>query len=910
MATTIALAAPASPVPQAARRRGPSARTGRDLRRGSADLGTSRWPRPRRQAGAMTMTGSATGLSEADAADAARVHGPNAIPEPRGPGAADRVLAQLRDPMVVLLLAAIAVSIALGDVTDTVVIAVVIVLNTAVGVVQELRAERALSALKSMSAPTARVLREGRVQQRPAVEVVPGDAVVLEAGDIVPADGDLITHHLLQVDEAALTGESVPVDKDGGEVFAGTVVTRGRALARITRTGADSALGSIAALLGAQRTRPTPLQRRLAALSRLLAVAAVGLSALVAIIGLVQGRAWGEVALTGISLAVAAVPESLPAVVTLALALGAHRMARRNAVVRALPAVETLGSVTVLAADKTGTLTQNRMLVERLWTPAGGEATLTGSGYDPDGEITGTGYTHLLRDLLLCNDADLHPPDDNGVWRPGGDPTEVALVVAAAKAGLDAATVRADHPRIAEIPFESATKRMTTTHTTPDGTLLEITKGAPEVLLAPDDPATQVVDAWTAQGYRVLAATEGSVVKGGALKGGALKGGVLKGGALKGGALKGGVLTGLVAITDPPRSDAAATVTAFRDAGVHLLMITGDHPDTARAIATRVGIAEPDSPVTTDHTSPHDGEPPTVYARVRPEQKLAIVADWQRRGHVVAMTGDGVNDAPALRRADIGIAMGGDGTEVARQAADLVLTDDNLHTVAHAIEEGRRIHTNVRTFLRYALAGGTAEIAVMLLGPLLGMALPLLPAQILWINMLTHGIPGVAIGAEPPTPDLMRRPPVHPDTAILTGLWFKVAWTGVLIATTTLAVGWWAHTTARPWQTAVFLTLGLAQLGVALALRSSSPGLRFLDTAVACALALHIAAVYLPPLATFLGTVPLPFSDAAIITIAASFPALAVRISEHRSPLPPPTPPADGRSARPTTAAPVAGVHP
>ncbi|WP_175482626.1 cation-translocating P-type ATPase [Actinokineospora iranica] len=808
-----------------------------------------------------TLENDAVGLTSGEAESALARHGANTIPEPRRPGALTRVAAQLRDPMIMLLLAAMALAVALGDLTDTAVIALVIVLNTTVGVVQELRAERALAALRQLSAPAARVLRDGAAVTLPAAEVVPGDVVLLEAGDIVPADGDLLSAHRLQVDEAALTGESVPVEKADGQVSAGTVVTRGRGAARVTRTGSDSALGRIAALIGAQRPRPTPLQRRLAALGRVLALTAVVLSALVAALGLLQGRPLAEVALTGISLAVAAVPESLPAVVTLALALGAHRMARRAAVVRALPAVETLGSVTVLAADKTGTLTQNRMQVERLWTPAGGEATATGSGYDPVGAVQGDGgresRTDLLRDVVLCNDGDLLPPDGEGKWRPVGDPTEVALLVVAAKDGMAVADIRAAHPRVAEVPFDSTAKRMTTTHTTPDGGVLAVTKGAPEVLLAPEDPARAVVRRWAAAGYRVLAVTDqvGAAVP---------------------------RLAGLVAITDPPRADAAEVVETFRAAGVHLLMITGDHPDTARAIAARVGIAAPDAEVTTGDDLGDGTDATQVYARIRPEQKLAVVEDWQRRGHIVAMTGDGVNDAPALRRADIGVAMGGDGTEVARQAADLVLTDDNLRTVAGAIEEGRRIHANVRTFLRYALAGGAAEIAVMLLGPLLGLAVPLLPAQILWINLVTHGLPGVAIGAEPANPGLMRRPPRPPGESILNGLWWRVGWTGALIAAATLAVGWWAADTGRPWQSMVFVCLGLAQLGVAVALRARGTRPRFLDLAVAGAAALHLAGVWFPPLAALLGTTPLTGSDVLAVTAVAAVPALVVAVTRRR----------------------------
>lgn len=816
------------------------------------------------------------GLSEREASDLRARVGPNVIPEPARPGPLSRVLAQLRDPMIMLLLGAAVLSVVLGDVTDTAVIAVVVVLNTAVGVAQELRAERSLAALRQLSAPSARILRDGRTTIRPAAEVVPDDVVALEAGDIVPADATLRQAHGLQVDEAALTGESVPVDKTGGgEVFAGTVITRGRAVAVVSRTGAGSSLGRIAALLSEQRPRPTPLQRRLSALGRTLAIAALALSAVVAVSGLLRGQPIGEMLLIGVSLAVAAVPESLPAVVTLALALGAHRMARRGAVVRSLPAVETLGSVTVLAADKTGTLTEGRMLVEWLWTPAAGECAVTGLGYEPEGTIEPGAPAELLRDVVLCNDSELLPPDDDSSrWRSMGDPTEAALLVVAAKGGVRVDELRAAFPRHAETPFDSVRKRMITVHRRPGGGWLSVGKGAPEVLLdllrpGPElDLARSVAARLAGEGHRVLAVADREVPDGpppGELE------------------LR---LVGLVAITDPPRHNARAMVEAFQRAGVRLLLITGDHPQTARVIAGRVGIDGADGDVVTGAELAAGlpagrAEHVRVYARTRPEQKLEIVQDWQDRGHVVAMTGDGVNDAPALRRADFGVAMGGEGTEVARQAADLVLTDDNLATVAAAIEEGRRIYANVRTFLRYALAGGVAEVLVMLLGPLFGMALPLLPAQILWINMLTHGLPGVALGAEPADSRIMHAAPRSPQEFVLGGgLWRRIAWTGLLIAAGTLGVGAWAHATGRPWQSLIFLTLGLAQLGVALALRRRGTGSllrpRFLDIAVAGAVLLQLGGCFLAPLRTLLGTQPVALGDLAVVVLIAALPGLVV----------------------------------
>jgi Ca2+-transporting ATPase len=851
------------------------------------------------------------GLTERQAARRLAEFGPNTIPERRPPGIPARVIAQLRDPMIMLLLGAAVLALSLRDVTDTAVIAVVIVLNTAVGVAQELRAERALTALRRLSAPTARVVRDGNPDVRPAAELVPGDLVLVAAGDVVPADGRLLEAHRLQADESALTGESVPVDKDPGVAgldvaSAGTVITSGRGVLLVTRTGATSALGRLAALIGEQRPRPTPLQQRLAALGWVLAGSALALSALVVASGLVRGRPLAEMVLTGVSLAVAAVPESLPAVVTLALALGAHRMARRAAVVRRLPAVETLGSVTVVAADKTGTLTQGRMAVARAWVPEAGHFTFSGAGYQPCGTVTPQPVAQLrelLRDAVLCNDAELRPPDgEHADWRPAGDPMEAALLVAAARAGMPAAEQRAVFPRHAEVPFDAASRLMTTVHRRVGGPgWLMVCKGAPEVLLGAASPvgpqpagcragrllpadervrrAREVAARLAGLGHRVIAVADGVFDR-------------RPDPAQPPRALR---LVGLLAVADPPRPDAGRVVAALRSAGVRLMMITGDHPDTARAVAVRIGMDGAAGEVVTG-TELAGGLPAQradqarVYARIRPEQKLDIVRAWQARGHVVAMTGDGVNDAPALRRADIGVAMGRDGTDVAREAADLVLTDDNLHNVVGAIEEGRRIYANVRTFLRYALSGGVAEVAVMLLGPLLGLAVPLRPAQILWVNMLTHGLPGVALGAEPADPSIMRAGPRSPREFVLGGgLWRRVVWTGALIAAVTLGVGWWAHRSGGAWQTCVFLTLGLAQLGVALALRRRSPRPggrrgrpRFLDVAVAGAVALQLAGVYLPPVRTLLGTEAVGATELAVATMAALIPAAAVIASRSR----------------------------
>ncbi len=833
---------------------------------------------------------SACGVSSAEASARLKRDGPNLLPQKPPVPVWRRVASQLRDPLIIVLLVAVVLTIVTGDWTDTAVITLVIVVNTAVGVGQEIRADRAITALAQLATPEARVVRDGHQQQISASDVVVGDLLVLAEGDIVPADADVVESAALLVDESALTGESVPVDKSGGSpVSSGTVVVRGRGRAVVTATGAASASGRIASLM-VKGSGLTPLQRRLVGVGRLLAGVTVLLSTLVLALGLVRGQPVELMVVTAISLVVAAVPESLPAVVTLSLASGARRMAARSALVRSLPAVETLGSVTVLATDKTGTLTEGRMVAQKIWTPSA-EATISGSGYAPDGEIVHdqpldtTSLTELLTAATLCNDARLAPPNDTGgEWTALGDPTEAALLAAAAKLGLDRQDVQARFPRVAELAFDSDRKRMSTVHLLPSGRARVICKGAPEALLHPpvlvDDPALLAQAAARADqlahaGYRLLAVagTELDAVPETVPESGLS-------------------LLGLIAILDPPRPSAAAAIADCRRAGIRPLLITGDHAGTARAIATDLGIIDAgDRVVDCREPGALGQEPAGVYARATPEQKLDIIQGLQARGGVLAMTGDGVNDGPALRRADIGVAMGKRGTEVARQAADLVLADDDLDTVVAAVEEGRRVYANIRRFLVYGLSGGAAEIAVMLLGPFAGLPLPLLPAQILWINLLTHGLPGVALGGEPTVPGTMTGPPRHPDQSILgAGLWQRIIRIAVVLTVVTLGVAIWASQTGRPWQSMAFFTLGATQLGVALGSRTRPGSLAnpMLLVAVAGALVLQLAGLYLPPLRELLGTEPLTMGDLLIVTALSVLGYAAARLDRilHPSPRP------------------------
>ena len=812
------------------------------------------------------------GLTAAEAATALLEHGRNELPRDRPPGIGARILHQLGDPMILLLCGALVLVVAVGDRADATIIAAVVVLNTVIGVVQDVRAQRAVDALSRMAAPRAHVWRDGALIELAAAELVPGDAVRLEAGDVVPADLTLVDAASLEVDESAMTGESVPVARGfGDEVLSGTVATRGRGVGRVVRTGSDSGLGSIAALVASAGVRQTPLQRRLSTLSRQLVLVTGALCLVVLVLAVLQGQSWTTAAILAVSLGVAAVPESLPAVVTISLALGAYRMARRNAVVRRLPAVETLGSVTVLASDKTGTLTQGVLTVRRVWTPTG-ECEVTGTAYGVAGELAGTtearaAATRLLRDAALCNDATLSRGEAEE-WSPVGDPFDVALLVAAAKAGVPPTSLAGWH-RLEETPFDSGLGFARTVHESPDGLVVEVIKGAPETVLdlmsagADLTRARSEAERLASSGYRVLAVLEDRC------------------------------RVGLVAVLDPPHPAAADVIERCRNAGIRVVMITGDHPATAREVAGQLGVlgasgtvAEGDAVARGEHVAVVDEV--DVYARTRPEQKVGIVDAWQARGAVVAMTGDGVNDAPALRRADIGVAMGGRGTEVARQAADLVLVDDDLRSLVAAVGEGRRIHANIRTFLRYGLAGGAAEVAVLLMAPVFGLPIPLTPAMILWVNMVTHGLPGVAFGGEPLDPALMRRPSPSPLRSILDRtLVRQVAVAGTLVALVSLAAGWFAAGVDAHVQTAAFLTLGLSQLGVALALRapraSGTWRERGLEVAVLLAGACQLAGVLVPGLRDLLGTEPVGFPAIALLLALSAVPGAFLAVSRRSS---------------------------
>ncbi|MBI5876315.1 MAG: cation-translocating P-type ATPase [Chloroflexi bacterium] len=869
----------------------------------------------------------AAGLSETEAAARLARNGPNELIE-RGLTSPWRILwEQLTATMVVILIVAAAVSVFLGDEKDAIVIAAIVVLNAALGFAQEYRAERALAALKKLAAPVVKVRRDGILRERSARELVSGDVILLETGMLVPADCRVLESVNLRAQEATLTGESHPVDKFAemavpadaslGDrhtmAFMGTVVTYGRGAGIVVETGMNTVLGGIAAMLQDVSAEQTPLQRRLDQLGRALAGIALVIVAVVFVLGILRGEDARLMFLTAVSMAVAAVPEGLPAVVTIALALGAQRMLKRRALIRKLPAVETLGSVTVICSDKTGTLTENRMTVIVL--------DVAGARFDPGtapGDSAGRPLAATLTLLggALCNDAQLQADGANP--QVIGDPTEGALLTAAYRMGMRKVELEQSLPRVAEIPFDSNRKRMTTVHTVGDraalpGPLREgapahvaLTKGAVDSLLAVCDRVWVGAEAAPldeAHRLRIAHANDELAARGVRVIGVAVSPlDAFDPGApapVKAKLERNLVFAGLMGMIDPPRAEVRDAVHTCRAAGIRPVMITGDHPLTAQAIARALDIAGPDDDgiLTGRDLDGMDAaaldlvvETVSVYARVSPEHKLAIVQALQNRGHVVAMTGDGVNDAPALKRAEIGVAMGITGTDVSKEAADMVLLDDNFATIVAAVEEGRTIYDNVRKFIRYLMASNSGEIWVMLAAPFIGMPLPLLPLQILWINLVTDGPPALALSVEPAERNAMRRPPnARSESFFGRGMGWHIIWVGLLMAGLSLGAGWayWRAGRAE-WQTMVFIVLTLAQMAHVLAIRTGRDSLftagvfsnMALISAIGLTFVLQLAVVYLPFMQEFFSTKPLAWPDLLIALALSSIIFWAVELEK------------------------------
>jgi Ca2+-transporting ATPase len=815
------------------------------------------------------------GLSQPEAQKRRETYGPNELIEHGAKEPWRILLDQFKETMVLVLIIAAIVSAILGDWKDAIAILAIVVLNAILGFVQEYRAEKAMQALKQMAAPIVRVRRDGQVLEINAPDLVPGDIILLEAGSAVPADARLLESASLRVAEASLTGESQPIDKqveaiEGDDlpigdrhnmVYMGTACNYGRGVAVVVETGMRTQLGRIAELIQSVDGEQTPLQKRMAQLGRSLAFASLGIVALVFVLGLLRGEDFSEMFLTSIAMAVAAIPEGLPAVVTISLALGAQRMLRRQALIRKLPAVETLGSVTTICSDKTGTLTENRMTVTVLDVMGQTQqidamlekglpvldAEFRASEHPP---IRSLGL--LLKAAALVNDANLQEntsPDD--CCRAIGDPTEGALLIAAAKTGLWKTELDKRWPRVAEVPFTSERKRMTTVHRVNipiedpsdapwrEKPFVAFCKGAVDEMLAITShvwAGDQAVPLDESLRERIVSANNGLAQDGQRVLGVAFRPFDEMPADTEEKALENEMtFIGLVGMIDPPRPEVKEAVKTSQTAGIRPVMITGDHPLTALRIAQELGIAGEEGQILTgkqlEKMTSEDlqaiVEDVSVYARVSPEHKLKIVEALQNLGHIVAMTGDGVNDAPALRRSDIGVAMGITGTDVSKEAADMVLLDDNFATIVRAVSEGRTIYDNIRKFIRYTMTSNVGEIIVMLLAPFFGMPLPLTALQILWVNLVTDGLPGLALGIEPPEKNTMRRPPHPPGESIFArGLGVDILWVGPWMGLVSLGVGLWGYLTGNDhWQTMVFTTLTLSQMGNALAIRSDRESL-------------------------------------------------------------------------------------
>lgn len=831
------------------------------------------------------------GLHQVNAEEKLKSHGANELVREKKIPAWLKFLKQFQDFMMIVLMIAAIISGAVGDLKDTIIIMLIVIINAVIGFVQEYRAEKAVEALRNMAAPFSTVLRNGIVKIIPAKELVPGDMVLLEAGQVVPADIRLLEVHSFRTQEAALTGESADVEKHTGELhgedlplgdrknlaFKGTFITNGRAKGVVVQTGMGTEMGKIARLLTGGDSI-TPLQRRMARFGKKLSLVVLVVCVIVFGVGYLRGEDIMQLLLTTISLAVAAIPEALPAVITVALALGAKRMVRRQALIRKLPAVETLGSVTYICTDKTGTLTQNKMKVEK--------TVAVNAGADEN-----TNHL-LLLNMALSNDVQVNEKNE-----AIGDSTELALYDYAASQQYNKKNLHDTYPRVAEVPFDSVRKCMSTLHRYENKHLL-LVKGAVESLLersANHDNLFEKdlllqTEQMAAEGYRVLAHafkwvddfTEHTSLHD-------LETNL--------------TIIGLSCIMDPPRQEAAQAIADCYSAGIQPVMITGDHPETARSIALKIGILKQ-----TDIDNPlavitgkelavlnwndflNRVQKIRVYARVSPEQKLHIVRALQEKGQFVAMTGDGVNDAPALKNADIGVAMGITGTAVSKEAAHMILLDDNFATIAKAVKEGRRIFDNIRKFIKYALASNTGEILLIFIAPLAGLPIPLLPVHILWMNLVTDGLPGLALSGEKAEKDVMERPPRHPKENIFAnGLGSYILWVGLLMGTVALGLQAWAVHAENPhWQTMVFNVLCLSQMGHALAIRSNTQSFfsmgifsnKPLIGTVLLTAVLQLAITYVPFLQNIFNTQALTLTEFLIVGAVSSLVFIVVEIAK------------------------------
>jgi Ca2+-transporting ATPase len=834
-----------------------------------------------------------------------------------------RFLAQFQDFMVLVLLGATLISALLGEYADAVTILIIVLMNAILGFVQEYRAEQSLSALKKLASPTARVVRNSMVQQIPARELVPGDILVLEAGDKLAADGRLIDIHNMEVEEAALTGESMPVrkvaDRSFNEdaplgdrknmVYAGTSIVRGRGKAVVCASGMATEVGHIAGMIQETAEEATPLERRLDHLGRLLVWGCLAICLIVVITGVAKGESLFLMCMAGISLAVAAIPEGLPAIVTVALALGVQRMIKQRAIIRKLPAVETLGCTTVICSDKTGTLTQNAMTVRQLFTDDK-KYEITGTGYDIKGNILFNQQSvnismdkalhYCLTIGVLCNNSTLKQNNIaiTGIWRNKtetgwsveGDPTEGAIIVAAAKADIWQAEIEKSQKRIGEIPFESERRRMSVVYRDTNNNNILYVKGAPDTILelcryyhTAAGPTSMTnehiakvnnsIEQMASEALRVLAVAYRRLTPSQAQNPDETIEADL-------------VFAGLIGMIDPPREEAKSSIALCREAGIKTIMITGDHKNTAVAIAQELQIyreGQHKALTGNELDAMSEGEldaivnKVTVYARVSPAHKLRIVRALKRQGHIVAMTGDGVNDAPAIKEADIGIAMGISGTDVTKEASAMVLADDNFATIVAAVEEGRGIYDNIRKFIRYLLSCNIGEVLTMFLAALLGLPMPLLPVQILWVNLVTDGLPAMALGVDPNNSNIMKRPPRHPGESVFSrGLSRKIMGRGIQIGLSTLfvfSVVYYLQNDLALARTAAFATLVYCQMFHVFDCRSETATIfevkftsnKYLLAAVTFSTVMQLSVMYIPFLSAIFSTVPLSLGNWALV---------------------------------------------